>query len=661
MSLLLNEPDFYYTSMLNEETLNSSIINLNGVSGVLKGVNDHIQGSSTTDDLPEGKTNLYFTNGRAQGAFTAGTGIVIATGTISNTGVLSLTGTTNRISVSGSTGNITLNLPQDINTTSSPQFTGLTLGALSGVLKATAGVVANGATTDDLTEGKTNLYFTDARARGAFSAGTGVSITSGLIAIGQAVGTTSSPQFAGLTLGTLSGVLKATAGVIANGATTDDLTEGKTNLYFTDARARGAFTAGTGIGIASGVITNTAPATITSITGTSNQIIVSGTSAITLSTPQDIGTSSSPQFARILNSSIGSTNLLLGTSTGANLTTGGGNTLIGQGSGNAITTGTFNIGLGTNTYGGSGTMTQNSAQNIAIGNSALFSATTTANNNVACGYQALQTLTDGNNNTAVGVQAGQAVIGGIRNTLIGNSAGYSVSSGSYNTLVGASPSFVLTTGSFNTSLGYLAGQSLITGSNNLHLGYNTQASSSSVNNEIVIGNSSTITQGKGTNTAFINASAGLYTYIPYAYNLWNNNTNVVSQVEQWIVNTAGGTNTGTSPTITSGVLTNLPIGLLKFDISGFIYVVSQTCYPTLQYKASGGSFVTVAMGGVAFSAASFVPVAISANIRIDSSADAIRLFYPNTAVYGNVGTNPSFYSPAGNYGPRYMTINFISL
>lgn len=49
--------------------------------------------------------------------------------------------------------------------------------------------------TDDLSEGTTNLYFTDARARGAFSEGTGVTITNGEIAIGQAVGTTDDVTF----------------------------------------------------------------------------------------------------------------------------------------------------------------------------------------------------------------------------------------------------------------------------------------------------------------------------------------------------------------------------------------------------------------------------------------------------------------------------------
>jgi hypothetical protein len=43
--------------------------------------------------------------------------------TLTNAGVLSLTGTTNRITVSASTGNITLNLPQDIQSGAAPTFT----------------------------------------------------------------------------------------------------------------------------------------------------------------------------------------------------------------------------------------------------------------------------------------------------------------------------------------------------------------------------------------------------------------------------------------------------------------------------------------------------------------------------------------------------------
>jgi hypothetical protein len=120
--------------------------------------------------------------------------------------------------------------------------TGATIGSLSGVLKATAGVVAGSATTTDLTEGtnlyytqgrfdsafaakttanlteNTNLYYTNARARAAISntatgltytSGTGVlSLTSGYVIPEtthfQSVGISDSPSFTFATVGSLS-------------------------------------------------------------------------------------------------------------------------------------------------------------------------------------------------------------------------------------------------------------------------------------------------------------------------------------------------------------------------------------------------------------------------------------------------------------------------
>ena len=425
---------FFYSSLTNTQGVDSQYVDLGGVNGVLKGVNDQIQGGATTDDLPEGKVNLYFTDGRAQGAFTAGTGIVIATGTISNTGVLSLTGTNNRISVSGSTGNITLNLPQDINTTSSPSFTGLTLGTLSGVLKASAGVVANGATTDDLTEGKTNLYFTNNRARASITA--------------------SAPIF-------------AISGIISLGYNTSNL----------------------------------------KLTGSN------------LDTIQDIATSSSPRFARLLDSSIGtSSNQLIGSGAGGSLTTGGGNTLIGSGAGNAITTGTLNIGIGAGSFGGSGLMTQNSAYNVGVGVNALYSCATTANNNVAVGPNALINLT----------------------------------TGTYNTQIGNGGSNVLTTGSYN-----------------IHIGQNTTSSSTSVSNEGVINLTSATTTGRGANTMLINATSGLYSYSPGYW--WGYGSNISGGIINWTGFGATFRNIQLNPVDNTQLI--LPFnGLYELTISGSVYV-----------------------------------------------------------------------------------------
>ena len=114
---------------------------------------------------------------------------------------------------------------------------------------------------------------------------------------------TSTPTLSTLTLGSLSGVLKATVGLISGSATTSDLPEGS-NLYYTDARSRAALSAGTGISYNSttGVITNTGTSTIT---GTANQVLANGTSgtpqtgAVTLTLPQSIATTSPVRFGSV--------------------------------------------------------------------------------------------------------------------------------------------------------------------------------------------------------------------------------------------------------------------------------------------------------------------------------------------------------------------------
>jgi hypothetical protein len=64
-------------------------------------------------------------------AFSAGTGIGIASGVISNSGVTSITGTANQITASASTGGVTLSLPQSIHTTATPAFTSVTVDSIT--------------------------------------------------------------------------------------------------------------------------------------------------------------------------------------------------------------------------------------------------------------------------------------------------------------------------------------------------------------------------------------------------------------------------------------------------------------------------------------------------------------------------------------------------
>ena len=143
------------------------------VEGTTATVNGHdvITSNDTTDAIDEGATNQYFTDVRAKtSAATLLTGATLT--------------------------NITITGDEE----------GLTITAENGVA---------GSDTDDLTEGETNLYYTNQRVKDVLtgSAQTNISITE------------------------VEGVLTVVAENGVADSDTDDLTEGTTNLYFTNQRA----------------------------------------------------------------------------------------------------------------------------------------------------------------------------------------------------------------------------------------------------------------------------------------------------------------------------------------------------------------------------------------------------------------------------------------
>ena len=190
-------------------TSDSGLLGYNSTTGVFTFANPD------TDDVAEG-ANLYHTTARARAAISAGTNIAYdsATGVISSTSAVS--------SVNGATGVVSLD-------------------------------------TDDVTEGSTNLYATNARARGAISLTTS---DSSVLAYDSGTGviTFTKPTTDGITEGstnlyhttararaaiTVSGDLTYAAGVVGfalSNHDTDDVAEGSTNLYATNARARAAIT-----------------------------------------------------------------------------------------------------------------------------------------------------------------------------------------------------------------------------------------------------------------------------------------------------------------------------------------------------------------------------------------------------------------------------------
>jgi len=173
-------------------------------------------GSINTDGLTEGSTNLFFTNTRARNAisvsgdlsYDSATGVV-SYSTPSTDGVnegttnLYFTNTRARNAISLTTDN-TDAMSYD-STTGEFSFT------------------LNSVDTDEISEGATNYYFTTARARNTISAGSNISYDSstGVISTTAAV----------------SSVNSQTGAVVLD---TDDISEGSTNLYFSDARAAGA-------------------------------------------------------------------------------------------------------------------------------------------------------------------------------------------------------------------------------------------------------------------------------------------------------------------------------------------------------------------------------------------------------------------------------------
>lgn len=206
---------------------------------------------------------------------------------------------------------------------------GVTAGTYTQVTVDAKGRVTLGATasTSSITEGA-NLYYTDARARSAVSAGTGITYNSTTGVIGTAsipnsslanssvtIGTTaialgaSSTTLAGLTSVTSTGFTGALTGNASTATTLQTARtingvsfNGSANITITST-ATNALTIGTGLsgtsynGSAAVTIANTG---VLSITGTANQVTASAsTGAVTLSLPQDIATSSNVTFGNL--------------------------------------------------------------------------------------------------------------------------------------------------------------------------------------------------------------------------------------------------------------------------------------------------------------------------------------------------------------------------
>ena len=222
---------------------------------------DNRLSGKNTDNLTEGSSNLYFTNERAQDAVG---GIITGSGNISAT-------------YDDAAGTITVSealTTTDITEGDNLYFTNERVDDRVGAIMSGSGnisvtyddsagtiTIAEALTTTDIAEGD-NQYFTTARARAALSASGDISYNSstGVISFtndaGDIEGVTAGSGLTGggtsgavtLNIGAGTGITVNADDVAVNMGSfdTDDLSEGSSNLYYTNARADARITGYTG-------------------------------------------------------------------------------------------------------------------------------------------------------------------------------------------------------------------------------------------------------------------------------------------------------------------------------------------------------------------------------------------------------------------------------
>jgi len=220
------------------------------------------QATRTTDNLAEGSTNLYFTNQRAIDA--------VGTNWSGPSGVINSGRWNSPYTVSSyprgyaqwaSSGNTNLNIT---NVSSATDTTALTVTGFSshtnplqkwiagstqvasistgGVVTADSISLTTYPTTTNITEG-TRLYYTDARARAAHSAGVGVTYDSSTGVIACSITQYTDALARGVISAGTGITYSSSTGVIASSIT-----------QYTDALAQAAITAGTGVTVTAGSV-----------------------------------------------------------------------------------------------------------------------------------------------------------------------------------------------------------------------------------------------------------------------------------------------------------------------------------------------------------------------------------------------------------------------
>lgn len=214
------------------------------------------------------------------------------------------------------------------------------------------------------------------------------------------------------------------------------------------------------------------------------------------------------------------------------------NVYIGDLSGRAVTSGVSNVAVGSSALGSATATT--ASRNIAIGNSALV-GTTTGGDNICIGNRAGEgttttsssiligteagkdnnvqriaigdgalTRSSGGQCTAVGHRTGNWATTGARNTYMGHSSGFTWSgsgTGSNNTGIGYFALYSITSGAQNTAVGASALDAVNTGGYNVAIGYDALGTSQTGGNNVAVGVSAL---GRNTGSTGSNTAVGTY-------------------------------------------------------------------------------------------------------------------------------------------------------
>ena len=400
-----------------------SVSSVNGFTGAV---------SLTTDNIPEGTTNLYFTNTRAQNAITLTTTGSSGAATYSG-GVLNIpnygSALTAYVPYTGATGNVNIGLYS--LTGNSATLNGNASNSATLALKQTGlGIAASTgyATLASLSANNLEIYFGDTNLYA-------VELNNSLLtasrqykfpnASGTLALTSDIPSLTGYISGsgTANRIIKYYgSGTVTTAAASNISDDGAVIT----ANASGAYSQGLRV-YNDLYVYNTINLTDNSYTpsgfiqGTSNELRFYSNNNVLALTLTSAQKAILPNDATINGLTVGKGAGSLSYSTAFGVNASASNT-----TGNYLTS----IGRDTNRLNTTG------QENTAIGAFAL-SSNTTGDYNTAVGSGSLAGVNGGSQNTAIGLNAGTQITTGNKNTIVGAFSGNSITTGTGNTIIGA--------------------------------------------------------------------------------------------------------------------------------------------------------------------------------------------------------------------------------